>query len=351
MANTVLATGLGLTKWSSSFIKEAVRSSAFKPYMGGPGSFIVVDRDKLKTGGERVRFAHLLKLRGPGVTGCARLKGNEEALGTDFDEVKIQWHRNAVQISKCQSSRTDLDLMEGARDMLAENAGEVLKNDIVDAMRSFIVAGTDDSTADTAVLASAANTAQKNAHLTNNADRTVVAGGAVVSGDYAATVAAATAPMSAKVVRKAKDTAIRTALGANYGIRPVKTDDEAGRDWFVMFVGLEGFEQLEVDPTIYAANKDARERNVDTNPIFQGGDLIYNGVIIRQVAELPSGEAYLGGQNGINLAWGQAVRPTKDVDDYGFAVGVGYEELRGQKISSLNGTATGIVRVLYNGAA
>jgi hypothetical protein len=82
-----------------------------------------------------------------------------------------------------------------------------------------------------------------------------------------------------------------------------------------------------------------------SNPIFQDGDLIYDGVIIREVPEisafvtnvwtslLTAGASsarvepvFLCGQQAAVVAWGQMAKPTfRKEDDYGFIKGVGIE--------------------------
>ncbi len=82
---------------------------------------------------------------------------------------------------------------------------------------------------------------------------------------------------------------------------------------------------------------------MDDNPIFQDGDLIYDGVIIRKVPEIStfvtttwptlssagSGRiepVYLCGQQAAVVGWGQMAKPTfRKEDDYGFITGVGIE--------------------------
>ena len=347
MAAFNLNSALALTKWTKSFTVEFVRKSAFKPYMGGTNSVIRVDK-QLKSGGERIRFAHVKKIRNPAVTGGATLKGSESALPTGVDEVQVGYKRNAVLFTKDQTFKTDLDLLNAAKGALVAAAAEDLKNDLVNCFTSFIIKGADSTVADTSVLASAATAAQRNAHLDNNADRIYVAGGAITSGSYATTLASATDGLTAAHLMAARDMALKTATGTKTAITPLTADDESGRDTFVFFVGLEGFNQLKLDPSILAANKDARPREVESNPLFMGGDLYFDGIIIRRVMEMPAGEAYLAGQNAVVLAWGDEVQMTRDTDDYGFQTGVGYEECRGAKIASLDGVSYGAVRVLFD---
>ena len=60
-------------------------------------------------------------------------------------------------------------------------------------------------------------------------------------------------------------------------IRPFKIDD--GREFFVMFIGSRAMRDLTQDATMINANRDARAREsggMNSNPLFQDGDLIYN---------------------------------------------------------------------------
>lgn len=84
---------------------------------------------------------------------------------------------------------------------------------------------------------------------------------------------------------------------------------------------------------------------MDSNPLFQDGDEIYDGVIVRQVPEISSfvtniwtslttagagstrvEPVFLCGQQAAVLGWGQMPKPTfRKEDDYGFITGVGTE--------------------------
>ena len=80
----------------------------------------------------------------------------------------------------------------------------------------------------------------------------------------------------------------RVAMGANPRIRPYKTSD--GYEYYVAFAGLNMFRDLKID--LQTVNKDARSREgrevngAPDNPLFQDGDQIYDGVIVRLVPEI-----------------------------------------------------------------
>ena len=83
----------------------------------------------------------------------------------------------------------------------------------------------------------------------------------------------------------------------------------------------------------------AAERGKD-NPLFTGGDIIHDGVIVREVPELPVisgvgassidvGQAMLCGAQALGVAWAERTKTTTNVRDYGFMAGTGLQEIRG----------------------
>jgi hypothetical protein len=203
-----------------------------------------------------------------------------------------------------------------------------------------------------------ATTAQKNSHLTNNADRILFGNAKAngVSGVMATALATIddTQKLSAGVLQMAKT----MAKLSSPKITPYSSDTTAGREYYTLFVGPEGFRDLQNDATIYAANKDARARDLDENPIFQSGDLIYGGVILREIPEMllvgnvgasgaSVGQAFLCGQNAIALAFGMMPTPRVQSWDYGMQNNVAIVEIRGQQKFSIGGVQTGMVTLFH----
>ena len=139
----------------------------------------------------------------------------------------------------------------------------------------------------------------------------------------------------------------RMARRANPGITPYRDSEDQGREYFVWFVGQNAFRDLNEDAKIIAANTNARAREgngMDKNPLFQDGDLLYRGIIIREVPEIDdfctiagAGAAgidvaatFMCGQNAVALGWGQMPTPTeRREDDYGMLIGRGVESVYG----------------------
>jgi hypothetical protein len=76
------------------------------------------------------------------------------------------------------------------------------------------------------------------------------------------------------------------------------------------------------------------------NPLFTGGSLVWDGVIVREIPEIgiltgvgagsiDVGPVYLCGAQAIGVAYAQRTKTTTQVADYGFRNGVGVQEIRG----------------------
>ncbi len=110
---------------------------------------------------------------------------------------------------------------------------------------------------------------------------------------------------------------------------------------------------------------------MEANPLFQDGDLIYDGVVHREVPEIDTVAAtgtynlngigasscdvrpvFVCGQQAVGVAWGQEPAPKTDsTKDYGFRPGVAIEELRGVKKMAFNSKQHGMVTAFFAAAA
>lgn len=375
MAETTLATASRVQKWNSDFFTEYVRDNAFYPYMNTVSKNvlapIVVDKTLVEAG-QTVNIPLVTRLKGKGVQGNAQLTGNEEALGNYNMPISVEWNRNAVKVTKREEHWTEIDLRDAAKMMLKTWAAEMLRDDIIVAGMAVDgtsrIAGKPTSTPDaTALTPLEAYTAQaeatKDAWLVANTDRYLF--GALVanhvSGDHSTsllTLDTTADKLSAAILTLAKT----RAKAADPHIRPFKTNSSLGREWFVVFVSSLGFRDLKADATITAANREARPRDVSENPIFQDGDLIYDGMIIREVPEIPIivgvgastsdvAPAFFCGAQAIGLAWGQDVQSQVEDTDYKFRKGVAVEEMRGVSKMVFNGKQHGMLTIWHSAPA
>lgn len=360
MTATTLDAASQVQKWDSAFLSEYVRDSGFRPYMSRGSNSVICAKYELSSGGKTINMPLVTRLTGSGVTGSSALEGNEEALGNYNHSISIDWLRNAVLITKDQAHYTEMDLRRAARDQLSNWAMSGLRDAIIAAMQSVggIAYGT-------------ATEAQKDAWLDNNIDRVLFgkekanvstsapAGGA--TNDHSASLANIDGTND-KLTAAAVSLMKRMAKTADPHIRPMRVANSQGREYYVLFAGSLPFRDLKEDTVIQQANREARPRDVDSNPIFQDGDLIYDGVIIREIPEIPVlsgvgnssinvGPVFMCGAQAVGVAWGQEPRSTTDVRDYGFYRGVGIEEARGVEKMVFNDVDHGLVSGFFSAVA
>lgn len=331
MTTTTLATASQVSKWESQYFSEYVRDSGFKPYMGKSVNMPICVKYELTSGGKTVNLPLITRLSGAGVTGSSTLVGNEEALNNYNMPISVDWRRNAVEIKKPERHWTEMDLLRAAGDMLKVWSAEKLRDDIIAAFQSI-----------DGVAYASATQGQRDTWLGNNSDRVLfgAAKGNNASNDHSAALATVDATND-KLTAAAVTLMKRMAKTADAHIRPVRHSAAQGREHFILFAGSLPFRDLKEDSAIQQANREARPRDVASNPIFQDGDLVYDGVIIREIPEMPVlsgvgassidvGQVFFCGAQALGIAWGQEPKMTrKKEDDYDFAAGRGIEECLG----------------------
>ncbi len=339
MAETILNAGLTISHWRKNYFREYTRASRFAPYMGrGNDNIITTMYDLQSAAGKTIIVPFIGRLTGSGVSGSQVLEGNEEDLGSGNMPVSIDFRRNAVIVPKSEQYKTDIDLLDAAKPALRDWEAELLRADII---REFGAITQNNATFATVPYATATE-AEKNAWLALNTDR-IIFGAALANN---AGNVHATSLLNVDTTNDRANYALVTRLkrmAKTAKITPYQSDQAAGEEWFVLFVGSRAFRDLENDATIAQIDRDARERGVGSgNPLFQGGDLLVRGVIIREEPEIRVlagvGNAasdvepmYLAGAGAIAIAWGQMPMTKTRLVDYDFRKGVGIEELLGVK--------------------
>lgn len=355
MAVTTVQAQNKLIIFRKEVYREYIRQNLYSPYVGTELTAIIRVVNDLKKGGEQINIPLVARLKAQAIA-TGTLVGNEEAIDNFGDRAWIDWARNAVKISKPEEQRSSIDLFGQARPLLEDWGKELQRDEIIDAFYAIPLNNTQPAGLSSTfgqrvngALLDAATAAQKNTWTTDNADRIMFGGSAgnLVAGNFASSLANITSAMtlSAAGLNKAK----RLAKKANPRIRPYKLKN--GREYFVVFAGSNCFRDLQNDSTIITANTQARPREgdgLDKNPLFQDGDLLYNGMIIREIPEmdvrLPTtyttagsgaiqvAPVFLCGQGAMAWCWGRMPRPTfLKEDDYQFYRGVGVEMAYGLK--------------------
>lgn len=331
MAETQASLALSPQQWDDEYFQEFIRQNRYRRYMGkSETAMIQVKEDLTRKPGDKVTFAAARKLRGAGVTGETQLEGREDVIDTRGFTVQVDYLRNAVIVTKKQEQLSAIRVREMARPLLKSWSNERFRDDLISAFMS--VDGVN------WFLASAV---QKNTWLQNNADRVLV-GGRIAnasSGNMATallTLNASDGRLTPELISLAK----RRAELAQPALQPIMTKGEDGEEeGWVLFAPSLAFRDLSQNPTMIAALKDARERGVK-NPLFAGGDLIWDGVIIKKDSNIPTlgpvgaggvevAMSYMCGAQAIGLAWAQRPITVDEMRDYKFRHGVAIEEMRG----------------------
>lgn len=347
MAVTTAQTNNKLVVFRKDLTREYIRENLYSPYVGRSINSIIRVINELKKGGEQINIPLIARLKNSAI-GKGTLVGNEEAIDNYGDRMWIDWARNAIKLGDDEQQKSSIDLFAQMKPLLSDWGKELQRDEIVD---SFYALPSESAPAGlgsnagqrvNGILFDAATAAQRNTWVTNNADRVLFGNAAsnLVAGNFASSASNVTSAMtlSAALINRMK----RAAKKANPRIRPYQLKN--GREYFVLFVGSEQFRDLQNDATIITANTSARAREGDgmkSNPLFQDGDLLYNGVMIREIPEqsirLPTfyvtagnaattqiAPAFLCGQSALAWCWGRMPTPTfLKEDDYQFYRGAG----------------------------
>jgi hypothetical protein len=344
MASTTVQTNNKLIQFRRQICREYIRENLFSPYMGSAVNSIIRSFTDPKKGGEQINIPLIARLKNQAVA-TGTLVGNEESIDNYGMRMWIDWARNAVKISNAEEQKSSVDLFAEAKPLLSDWGKELQRDEIIDALYAIpsesspAGLGTSFGQRVNGIYMDAAAVADRNTWTVNNTDRVLF--GDLKSnntGVFAASCANITAkPLSAPILLKIK----RIAKKANPRIRPYKLSN--GREYFVLFVGQEAFRDIALDTTIVQANTNARAREgdgINKNPLFQDGDLLYNGIIIREIPEmsvrLPAfyttaggggtqiAPCFLCGQMAAALVYGRMPMPTfLKEDDYQFFRGSG----------------------------
>lgn len=347
MATTTVQTNNKLVKFRKEIAREYIRENLFSAFMGQEATAIIRFINDLKSGGEQINIPLVARAKNQAVGAGGTMVGNEESIDNYGMRMWIDWARNAMKINNAEEQKSSVDLFALVKPLLSDWGKELQRDEIIDAFYALPTesqpAGLGNAQGQrvNGIIFDSATAAQRNTWVTDMADRVLF--GTLKSnlsaGNFATSAANVTAGMtlSASIVTKLK----RIAKRANPRIRPYKLKN--GREYFVLFCGQEAFRDIGLDATIVTANTSARAREGDgmsKNPLFQDGDLIYNGVIIREIPELsvrlptfyttagnasaPIAPVFLCGQSAVGFVWGRMPTPTfLKEDDYQFFRGSG----------------------------
>lgn len=362
MADTTTSANNTVQQWDDDFFVEYVRNNRFSRYMGSnENSVIQMVEDLTRKAGDRITVQLVSRLQGAGVSGNTALEGSEEALNNFGHAINVTTRRNGVVVTDEEQQKSNIDFRNAARMQLMTWSMEQIRGGASTSQSGIIEALGAIATADGGnTLYASASEANKDTWLANNADRVLF--GAAVSNnsgnDHSASLANidnTNDQLSAAIVSLAK----RRAKTADPHIRPIRTRED--EEWYVMFANSLAFRDLKEDSTFAQANREARERGLN-NPLFRDGDLVYDGVIIREVPEIAvltgvgAGSIdvapnYLCGAQAVGIAWAQRWRSRLNNTDYEFRKGVGIHANYGTEKLFFNTSQHGVHTVYTAGVA
>jgi N4-gp56 family major capsid protein len=354
MTLTTVSTANTVKQWDADFYREYIRTNRFARYQGTDANAVIQLKEQLtKKPGDAITISLVKALSGAGVTGNSLLEGNEEAISNYGQQVSIQAYRNAVAMTEWEEQKTALALRGAAKPLLKDWAMELNRSHVLTALGSF------QQTAGGAITSYAGSSETvKDACLAANADRFLF--GAAKSNNAANDHSAALANIdntADKLTRGVVSLAKRMAKLADPIIRPIRVNDD--EEWYVMFAGSVAFRDLKADlATVHA---DAMQRG-KSNPLFTDGDLVWDGVIIREVPEIAVitgvGAAaidvapnYLCGAQAVAHVIGKRWASKTEERDYGFVNGVAIEGFMGTEKLFYNGKQHGVCTVYTAGVA
>jgi N4-gp56 family major capsid protein len=324
MAETTVPTNSRVIRWERKFYREWIRDNRFAKLTGADASApIQMKEDLTRNIGEEINFTLVNRLTNAATVGKATLKGNEEDQKIRNYRIKVTRYRHAVLHDTLDEQFSAIDLVEAERATLMDWAKELQRDRILEALGSISTNGS------THTAYASASEADKDTWAANNSDR-IVFGAAAFNSDHSAGLAQLDTTndlLLRATLQNVKD----AAKSANPKIRPLRVRDD--EEWYVALAPTPAFRDMQAD--LATINQNAMDRGKD-NPLFTGGDLLWDGVVIKEVPEIASlgtvgassaavYPVYLLGAQAIAHAVASRTKMISDVDDYGAKKGAGVQ--------------------------
>jgi N4-gp56 family major capsid protein len=353
MSNSSFHADLKVQQWQKKFYVEYIRGQRFARYTGTDENKVFqLVKDLSKKRGESITIQLVTRLTGSGVTGDNTLRGNEEAISNYGDTITVDQLRNATSVGHMEQQKGNIDFLNAGRMLLKLWAMEKLRDDMITAMESPNLDGKTSYASSSATQRNAWDTANGDRILYGDAKSNRTAGNVATSLDK---LDATTDVLDPDMVSTAK----RMARDADPHIRPVRVAED--EEWFVLFCNKWAFRDFKNSSDYLSNLRNAGPRSLKDNPLFRDGDLVHDGVILREIPEMGvmsnvgatgtvDGAAnYLCGAQALGVAWAETTSAISDEDDYGNIKGVGIKEIRGVQKLFFNDKQHGML-TLYTAA-
>lgn len=327
MTDTTPATGLVVQQWEDKFFTEYLHDGGFKSLMGtNENAVIQVKEDLTKKAGDSITIALVNRLNNSAVTGTSTLEGNEEDMASRSLRIYVDKRRNAVRIAEMSEQKSAIPLRNAARATLLDWSMEDTRDLVVTALGSLN---------GTAFISRTAAIAD--AWLVDNSDRVLFGAAAAGLTDMSADLALldTTADLFNAT---ALDAMVLKAKTCSPKIRPMR-DGGNGKRYYIVFANPHAFKNLRdsLDTEVLAQTSVQAE----ASKLFEGGDIMWNGCIVKEVDNLPIYEnlgagstaevtpVYLCGAQALAVAYAKRWKSVTEEFDYGDKHGVAIEAIYG----------------------
>jgi N4-gp56 family major capsid protein len=342
---------LAVKLYAKDLFHDVIGDSFFGKFMGkGDGNLVQIKTETQKSAGDSIKFGLRTLLTGDGVQGDSTLESAEEALSTYNDTVLINQIRHAVRSAgEMSQQRVHFSVRDEAKDGLQDWWTERLEVCLANQLAGYTAQSDTKFTGNNATIAPTAT-------------YRIICGGSAVAG--AATAEGSLSATTTHAIKLADlDRAVALAKapqvvgGTTYQrIRPLKID---GKSMYVAFLHPWQILQLRKDASTAGNFFDIQKAAMQggkysDNPIVNGGNFIYNNVIVHEWSYLPnivttpaSGavtdyrRGVFCGAQAATVAFGQNSGPTKmtwveELFDYDNQLGVAAGMIFGVKKTVFN---------------
>jgi N4-gp56 family major capsid protein len=335
MADSRVASGLTVEQWDDKFFTEYLTENRFTGEMGQSESNIIQVKENLtKKKGDRVNFALVNKLTQAAITGRSVLEGNEEDMASRSFEVTVDKRRNGVRVAEIDEQFSAIGLREAAKSVLKDWSMKDTEKLIIQALAS--INGVDFATS---------NSTQRDAWLADNLDR-VYFGSGYAGATHATGLTEQDTTNDRLTASDITAMKYKALVTASPKIRPIRNEAN-GRHYFILYTDPRCFRDLKAETSspIVQAQREV-QLEMENNRLFKGGDLLWDGVIIKEVHEMYDelatpfanlgdsgtveiGCAFLCGAQAVGAAYAKRWTSREETFDYGDKRGVAIEAIYG----------------------
>lgn len=284
MTSTTNIESLKGEHWSKNFWLDYQKELEFKKHTGKDHNKPIQYVNKVNKKGSKYTLSIIGQDDDNGRAGHEKLAGHETELEQFSHTVTTSHRRKAYELDEETKQESAIEQEKAVKPLLNDFCQEMQRKDIIDSLgmvsnqKTFNTPLNDKRSVE-------ATDVERNTWLTQNEDRALFGNdwGNTVSGDANASMAAVTLA-AGKITAKSLLQMKARAVTSRKGLYPTKVSK--GREYYCLYLPTPLFDDLSLDETLLKLNTEARPRNIDNHPLFQDGDIIFRGIIIKQIPRI-----------------------------------------------------------------